>query len=284
MHERQRRDAILGLLAQRRMATVDELVAQLGVSVSTVRRDISRLDALRLIERIPGGAKRREVGLGAAEMFERLSDPADPAADRKRAIGRAAAALCAEGESIMVSSGSTTDRLIEHLARRRLQVFTNSLRAAAFLSFCTDNQVCIAGGEVYRERNLILDLDDGSSLGHYHASKLFLGALGVTAQGVTESDSLVVRAERRLIACADQVILLVDSGKFLPRGNLILCPLSQVSTVVTDSGLAPAGRDMLERAGCRVVVAADGAAGSADGPGGRADGRHEPRARDWASA
>jgi DeoR family ulaG and ulaABCDEF operon transcriptional repressor len=92
-----------------------------------------------------------------------------------------------------------------------------------------------------------------------------MGALGVTPQGVTETDTAVVRAERQLIACADRVVLLVDSRKFQPRGNLVICPLAGIATVVTDAGVAPAAMAMLQSAGCEVIVAPIEPAGASAG-------------------
>ena len=83
---------------------------------------------------------------------------------------------------------------------------------------------------------------------------MFMGAYGISVQGVMEGDPLLIRAEQRLIGQAEELVVLADSLKFERKTGLILCALPRVGCVITDSDAPDASVQMLERAGVRVVV------------------------------
>ena len=92
----------------------------------------------------------------------------------------------------------------------------------------------------------------------FHAPKLFMGAAAVGPQGVMQQDVILVAAERRLIDRAEQVILLVDSSKFVSSSGAIVCGLDEVDVLITDEGIEDAMKGVIERAGIRLIVASDG--------------------------
>ena len=67
---------------------------------------------------------------------------------------------------------------------------------------------------------------------------MFMGAQGVGRLGVMERDPLMVQGERKLIARAEELVVLVDSSKFAQRSSLIACPLERVHTIITDDRCA----------------------------------------------
>jgi DeoR family transcriptional regulator, ulaG and ulaABCDEF operon transcriptional repressor len=83
---------------------------------------------------------------------------------------------------------------------------------------------------------------------------MFVGAQGISALGVMEPDALVIQSEQRLMRQADELILLVDSGKFARRSSMILCPLENVSTIITDDGVTDEAAAMVESAGVTLIT------------------------------
>jgi DeoR family transcriptional regulator, ulaG and ulaABCDEF operon transcriptional repressor len=180
---------------------------------------------------------------------------------RKRAIARRAVEMCQDGESIIINGGTTTFQMVHYLSSRRLQVLTNSFPIAEHLLYNSRNTVIVPGGAIYREQNIILSpfANDGSR--HFSARRMFMGAQGVGPQGVTEADPLVIQAEEKLLGQAEELVVLVDSSKFLRHSSLVLCPLERVSTIVTDDQITPEARDLIEGAGVDLIavpVAAEG--------------------------
>jgi DeoR family ulaG and ulaABCDEF operon transcriptional repressor len=255
VHQTLRHRVIEDVLAERELVTVDELVARLGASPATVRRDLSALAQAGRLRRVRGG-----VELLPIQPVRGLRTPSFERTRRenlaqKRAIAARAAALCRPGESIIVNGGTTTFCLGERIADMALHVLTNSFALAEYLAGRGDCRVLLPGGEIYREQNLVLSpYEHDTMLDHFYASKMFTGAQAIRAQGLIEGDPILIKAEQKLIKRAEQLIVLVDGSKFVPRGSLILCPLAEIDLVVTDSGAPPEAIDLLRDAGVAVEV------------------------------
>ncbi|MFM5950683.1 MAG: DeoR/GlpR family DNA-binding transcription regulator [Novosphingobium sp.] len=258
MHATQREEQILEALKPSGFVTYRALEALLDASPATIRRDLTRLEELGRIVRVHGGAK--STGEDRSDNAMRLTGtPFDQSITlnlaAKRAIGKAAAALCDPGEGVMIDGGTTTLQMCPHLAGLDLQVLTNSLHIVTALLPQPGTKVLLPSGAVFREQNIILAPAGEESMPRFHAPKLFMGAAAVGPQGVMQADVVLVAAERRLIDRAEQVILLVDSSKFVSSSGTIVCGLDEVDVVVTDAGIDPEMQAALERAGVRVVVA-----------------------------
>ena len=260
MHEKERHHIILSAVQERPVATVIELCELTGASEATVRRDIATLHMEKKLRRVRGGAESitppQFVGLAGRpfSVNQTLN------ISQKQAIAQAAVDLCADGEPIIINGGTTTFQMVHPLASRRMQVFTNSFPIAEHLLHHSKNTVMLSGGTIYREQNIILSPFDNDVTRNFYARRMFMGAKGVGPIGVMEGDPLIIQAEQKLIDQADELVLLVDSQKFQERSSLVLCPLSRVSTVITDDGISDSAREMIENAGVTLVVAKPGAA------------------------
>ncbi|HEY8596169.1 MAG TPA: DeoR/GlpR family DNA-binding transcription regulator [Devosiaceae bacterium] len=255
MHETERHRIILATVQARPVASVSDLVEITGASEATVRRDIAALHMRGELRRVRGGAEavnppEQSPLLGRPfSVNETLNLPA------KRAIARAAAEMCADGEQIIINGGTTTYQMVPHLTSKRMSVFTNSFSIAEYLLHNSRNGVVIPGGTVYREQNVILSPFGGVVASHFSARKMFMGCQGLGPHGLMEADPLVVQSELALIGQADELIVLADSSKFSARTSLILCTLDQVDMVITDAGIRAEDRAMLEAAGVDLVIA-----------------------------
>jgi DeoR family ulaG and ulaABCDEF operon transcriptional repressor len=255
MHERERHKLILSAVQERPVATIGELIELTGTSEATIRRDISALHVQGKLRRVRGGAEALHPPefVGIAGRPFKVSETLH--VDRKRAIARAAVALCADGDSIIVNGGTTTFQMVHFLAGRRMQVLTNSFPIAEHLLKHSRNTVMLPGGVIYREQGLVLSPFEADVTRNFFAHRMFMGAQGVGRLGVMERDPLLIQAERKLLDQAEELIVLVDSSKFEQRSSLILCGLDRVGTVITDENVADGVAAMLEQAGVKLVVA-----------------------------
>src|SRR5271155_1799103 len=117
-----RRQRLLDLITRQGYATLDELVRMLGVSESTIRRDLEVLDLAGSVKRTHGGA----VYTGEVRSMPAFEDRTATAAVEKRAIGLTAASLLDDGDTVLLDGGTTTMEVARALLGRRLQVVTNS--------------------------------------------------------------------------------------------------------------------------------------------------------------
>ena len=255
MHERERWHIILTKLRERGIVRIADLSMLTGASVATLRRDLAKLEDTGQLRRIHGGAERAEVS-GQNELTA-TSFGASQATNalEKQAIACRAADLCEDGDSIILNAGSTTWFMAQCLRNHRMQVLTNSFPIAQELVAHSANRVVLPGGELYREPGIILSPFDEDAIQHFAAGKMFMSAYAVTPLGVIESDPLIARAEAKLLNRTERLIVLVDSSKFVARGNIVVCPLTRVSTVVTDIGAPAQMVDHLRSVGVEVILA-----------------------------
>ncbi|MXN64386.1 DeoR family transcriptional regulator [Stappia sp. GBMRC 2046] len=258
MHEKERHRIILSAIQERPVATVLELVSLTGASEATIRRDIATLHVQKKLRRVRGGAESinppQFVGL-AGRPF-RVNEAINIA--QKRAIARKAVELCEDGEAIIINGGTTTFQMVHPLASRRMQIFTNSFPIAEHLLKHSKNTIMLSGGAIYREQNIILSPFENDVTRNFYAKRMFMGAQGLGPLGLMEADPLLIQAEQKLIGQADELVVLVDSSKFKKRSSLILCPLTRITTVITDEGIPDRAAQMLEDAEVRLIVAQSG--------------------------
>lgn len=261
MHAAERERAIIQLLERGDgFIAFRDLQTRISASPATLRRDLERLAAAGLINRVRGGASLPSRASGLERAPQQLSgvpfhENIRLHRSQKEAIGRTAARLCQPGSAVMIDGGSTTLQMCPHLEALQLQVLTNSLHIVSALLPQKDTRLVVPGGAVFREQDIILSAAGDDLMPRFHAPQLFMGAAAVGPQGVMQADVVLVAAERRLIERAERVILLVDSSKFRGSSGSVVCGLDEVHTVVTDRGIRAAERRMLSAAGIEVIVA-----------------------------
>jgi DeoR family transcriptional regulator, ulaG and ulaABCDEF operon transcriptional repressor len=262
MHSSERDDLILKLLAQRSFVTFRDLEQKIDASPATIRRDLERLSESRRLFRVRGGVRAiaergpddgiaAALGLAGVPFHENIGRNRA----QKRAIGRAAATLCQEGEGVMIDGGSTTLQMCPDLEGLNLSVLTNSLHIVSALIGQAGTKVLVPSGAVFPEQNIILSVFGDDGMPRFHAPKLFMGAASLGPQGLMQADVVLVAAERRLIERADQIIVLVDSTKFVAASGNVVCDLGEIDVVITDQGLPDTARKTLEAHDIEVMIA-----------------------------
>jgi DeoR family transcriptional regulator, ulaG and ulaABCDEF operon transcriptional repressor len=257
MHATERDRVILTLLEEEGFVSFRELSRRLSASPATLRRDLERLQTLGKLTRVRGGVQTA-AGTDRIGGFHLKGVPFHENINRNRqakeAIGKAAAELCRQGEAIIIDGGSTTLQMCPHLEPLKLQVLTNSLHIVGALLQHQNTGVSIPGGVVFREQNIVLDPFEEVNTRGFHASRMFVGAAAVTRYGLMQSDIILVQAERKLLKQVDELVALVDSSKFAASAGHVLCDLSRVGTLITDSRIDDASAKMVERSGVKLII------------------------------
>jgi DeoR/GlpR family transcriptional regulator of sugar metabolism len=255
MLEKERHNLILKLAEERSIVSVVDLLDLLGASEATIRRDINALAERGEVKRIRGGAEavrpRHQphlVGMPFA-MNQDVSVP------QKRAIARAAAALIAPGESIIINGGTTTYALVEFLENSDLDILTNSFPIAAKLLATSRNRITLPGGTIFREQNIVLSPFENDTVASFWGNKLFVGCYGLNRFGMMEADPLIVQAQTKLLKRCEHVIVMADSSKLRRKSAMIVAGLDRIQTIVTDDGARPEELEDFRSAGIKVIVA-----------------------------
>lgn len=255
MLARQRQELILRQVERSGGVRVSELVATLGVSDMTVRRDIEVLAADGLVLKVHGGATA-VAGRSADEPGFGVKSEMNTAA--KAAIARVTATLISPGSAIAISAGSTTYAVAHALLHvPDLTVVTNSPRVADLLHIAQreDLSVVLTGGVRTPSDALAGPVAD-ATLGSLHVDTLILGVHGIDPlTGLTTPNLIEAATNRALIATARRVIVVADNSKWGVIGLSTFANLDQVDVLVTDTGLdAEARRVLTEQVGQLIVA------------------------------
>ena len=265
-----RRRLLLDLIARRGFASLDELVKALGVSESTVRRDLETLDLAGSVKRTHGGA----VYSSELRALPALEDRVTTAAAEKQAIGRATAALLDDGDTVLLDGGTTTLEVARALSGRPMQVVTNSLPIAQLLASSQQADLILIGGYVYPRTGVALGPLAIATMQGIRVRRAILGAGGIVAEGIYNSNLLLVETERQMMSCGQEVMIVADHTKFGRLALARLCGLDAIQHLVVDPGLPDEYRTILEAAGVTIHLAplvdpgTNGAADGAPRPGG----------------
>jgi DeoR/GlpR family transcriptional regulator of sugar metabolism len=252
MSAEERQAQIEAYLTKVEFATLDELAQHAGVSVSTVRRDLSELETSKLIRRTHGGA--RTLQPKTDEFVFNVRDTHQVA--EKEAIGRACATLVQTGQTVVVDSGTTCFHVAKHLGEKVGQIITNSLPVANLFSGSSRHEILVSGGVVYPRLGALVGPHAVESFVRMHADVAILSGSGITEAGIYNSHAFVVDLQQAMIACAAKVIFCLDHTKFGRLSTFFLSDFAPVDAVVTDAQAPEALVAALRAKGIEVVLAA----------------------------
>jgi DeoR family transcriptional regulator of aga operon len=250
VHKVERLSAIVDKVEERGTVDVADLVAALGVSGATIRRDLQSLNASQLLVRTHGGAMANDVGDEVPARIKsalRLSD--------KRRIARAAADLVEDGAVVGMTGGSTTFELARSLADRRgLTVVTNAINIAAELAGHAGIRVVVIGGILRHSYELVGPAAE-AMLSNYHFDLAFIGVDGLTVEeGCTTYDEMEAHTDLAFMDRARRSVVITDSSKLGRVTFARIARLSRVDELVTDHAAAADQLNDIRQAGVQVLA------------------------------
>ena len=248
----QRRSEMAAFIQQNGGVDTETLAKQFGVSVMTTRRDLKILEEQNVLKVTWGGA----LSVNFLPHEIPYANKTGVMLEAKRAIAAAAAETVRDESCIVLDAGTTTLALAEALRSRSLTVITNDLQIGLFLSASPSVTVHIFGGlvdSVSRSCNgeVVLEF-----LEKVNVNQAFIGAsVWDVARGATTSSIAKMHVKRKMIACASESVLLVDSSKFGSFSPWTIGELSGFSQIITDSGLSPNACKSVRDAGGVLLLA-----------------------------
>jgi DeoR/GlpR family transcriptional regulator of sugar metabolism len=228
----ERKQAILVCLERDGRVVASELVASLGVSEDTVRRDLRDLAELGLLRRVHGGA------LAAASPTISFAQRLEVGHEQKMALADASLPLL-QGARVIVLDGGTTAL---ELARRLPSVYagtvvTNAPPVACALASHPKAEVVLVGGRLLKDQQVTVGSAAVEALHTVRADLCVLGICSIHPDvGVTTLDNEEAQVKRAMVACSGQVIALATADKLRSAGPWVVARLADVDHLVTDGG------------------------------------------------
>jgi DeoR family fructose operon transcriptional repressor len=247
-HDRQR--AIYMLALREGSVDVADLADRYGVTTETIRRDLSDMQSRHLLRRVHGGAvpleqMNHEPLLEAREIVN---------AEEKLRIATMAVAEVPERGSVIIDSGTTTQRLAQVFpVDRDVHVVTNSLITALTLSRRGLRELTVLGGAVRTQRHAMVDDTTRAELAPMAIDVLFMSCDGLSFQhGLTTPYREEYVIKRAMIERARRVVALVDQSKFHNVQMFSFASFDEIDVLVTDTRVDSDDVDVLTGHGITV--------------------------------
>ncbi|WP_299699986.1 DeoR/GlpR family DNA-binding transcription regulator [uncultured Tateyamaria sp.] len=247
----ERRRQILLELKLRPHVRINELAGRFNVSTETVRRDLDALSDDGLIARAHGGASAPAQG-----HYPGLDERANARIDERENIGRRAAELVRDGETLMIDSGSTTIEMARALAYRGTPctVITNSIPVAMTLGHGAA-QVLLCPGDYLAAESAVIGTETLEFLGRFNVDRCMIGSSGFSEEGLSETVRGFAAVKRMMLQRAASRHLLIDSEKFGRKGLAQVGDLSELQSIVVNTKPTGALLGALVAAGVEINAA-----------------------------
>ena len=248
----ERHKKILEILQLQGSISVTDLSERLNVSEVTIRKDLTSLETQNKLYRTHGKAIPISPYIGDRHINEKEKQNVQ----EKRLIGRRAASMLEDNDSILIASGTTILYAArEMVSARNLTVITASVSVSSILSQNKYIDVVQLGGMVRESSVSVVGSFAEDMLSYFNCSKLFMGADGVDLEfGVTTTNMMEANLNRMMMASAQKTVLLVDSSKFGKKGFSKICDLDKIDQIITDDKIPQVYRENLEELGIEVTV------------------------------
>src|SRR5689334_23498275 len=245
--------AILGRVASHGSVDAGHLAGEFAVSPATIRRDLQVLEDQRLLSRTHGGAIAVDV---AYELPVRYR--VGQHREEKALVAKTVFDLLPRGPLTLGLTGGTTTHLLARLLAERvdLTVVTNALNIAAELALRPRLKLIMTGGVSRTQSYELVGPIADQALAGLNIQLAVVGVDGISARGgLTTHDDIEAHTNSVMIHRSDRVMVVADGSKVGRNSLARICPITDVTTLVTDDSADPDGLEAIRRAGTAVTVA-----------------------------
>lgn len=207
MNAKERQDRILEILEQQGYVTVKHLINALDYSSATVNRDLNALEERQLLTRSYGGVEL------VRSSYVPIPFRSHKMRAEKQHIGRAAATLVEDGDTIFIDGSTTAQCMAQHLLQRKeLTVITNNMMLAIDLSSHNVKVICL-GGTVVEAPSMLCGIETVENAARYRVDKMFFATKAASSTGLIASGEYYDPMLKTVARHAGSIFYLVDHKK-----------------------------------------------------------------------
>lgn len=188
---------------------MQEIAGELGISLSTVRRDLKALELEGEIIILRGGAVKIKKG----DFDEPVARKKLINSEAKEKIAQKAAALVEPGDFIYIDSGTTTVSMLKYLGDKDITIVSSSTQLIDYLPI--KGATCILlGGEVRDDLESVYGVLTEKMITEMYFDKAFIGANGYFEDGgIYTYDPREARKKEIVKSFSKTTYALMDSSK-----------------------------------------------------------------------
>ena len=237
MWQKDRHQRICTLLSMLGRVSNERIMADLGVSRETVRRDLLDLEESGVLQRVHGGAV-------PCHDDAPITERARTRVRAKTAIAKAAIGFIHDAQTVFVDGGTTTVILADELAKlTNLTIITNSVDVALRLRGTSEpheraratNEVILLGGTLSDRAAATTGATTVLDIQRYRADLAMLSPVGIDQEhGASNFDPAEAEIARAMVENADRVAILADHSKIGQRSRITFCAPREIDVLITD--------------------------------------------------
>lgn len=215
------------------------LAKELKVTEDTIRKDLQALEKEELIERVYGGAFKKE------NILSNFQERVEQFSDEKEYMSTQIVSLLSQHNMIFIDSSTTNLAIAERLVSQYTgTIFTNSPTIALELATSKDIDVHLLGGKLNKERLSICDSQALKEIETMNIECTLLGTAAISLEhGITNTDIEETIFKRELVARSKKIATAVVKNKLETDGPYFVCSLKNIDLLVTNEKNA----DILEK-------------------------------------
>ncbi|KNE22250.1 DeoR/GlpR family DNA-binding transcription regulator [Virgibacillus pantothenticus] len=233
-----RQKQIMRLIDEKGFLKVAEASNLLSVAEMTIRRDLMELEELGLIERVHGGAKRKDR---ERTQYIELSHVQKRALNinEKKHIAKKAAELIEENDVLFIGAGTTTEYIYDYINVDSAKIITNSI--SVFNRFKGDSRydLILIGGRLRERTGTFIGYFTRKWMQDIKVQKAFIGTNGIKDEHITTAEEEEGVVQQIILKNSDRNYILADSTKFGVEAFQVLCHIDIIDGIITDNKLAP---------------------------------------------
>lgn len=222
---------ILSILESMGSVTVQQLMTELDASESTIRRDLTALDASGQLIKVHGGAISK--GTTYATRDDEVVNRREINKEAKERIARYAAELIVPGDFVYLDAGTTTARMIDYITAKQAVFVTNAILHAKRLAE-RGYTVYILGGEFKAVTEAIVGEEAVVTLEKYNFTKGFWGTNGIsTRKGFSTPELKEALVKKKAMENCRECFILADESKFNQISSVTFAPFESAAIITT---------------------------------------------------
>ncbi|MGC9213006.1 MAG: DeoR/GlpR family DNA-binding transcription regulator [Athalassotoga sp.] len=253
MLEETRKAKLIDLIKEKGEITVNELSKRLGVTGTTIRKDLSDLENLGMVIRTHGGA----VLPSHTKVEWSFIQKSQQHVEEKSAIAKKALEFIKPGDSIILDSGTTTLAIAREIKKMKLlplTIVTNNFFIATEL-VGTGIDLIVLGGIVRENSFSLIGAFAEENIKKIYADKAFLGATGFSKDGFMTPNVNEAKIKSLMISQSSESFVIVDSSKFERPSFAIYATFKEIDHVITDWKVPESASAILVNAGVDLIIA-----------------------------
>lgn len=237
----ERRSQIAQMVLENGKVFVAGLVDQFAVTETSIRRDLTILEASGRLKRVHGGA----IPIPGSSRTDSFMEKKELHMKAKERIGKVAAELIKPRDILLLDSGTTTLQVIRHVPAalrmsNMITLVTNSQPIAQEVLNWPSPNLTILGGLYLPDYQATVGPQTLVQLQELTADKVFLGLDGLTLEsGATTANIFMAEVDRMMVEHSRKVILVTDSSKIGRVGFVPVKPVTAFHMLITDTNAPP---------------------------------------------